>query len=99
MYNNACRVACAAETHAVVSASGQPGLADLLTETSWKVHLDGEFKKPYFHKLEKFLKTEWATQQIFPPKEAIFRSGHEVTKLHRLHSSRNQHTHATADAG
>lgn len=54
--------------------SGQPGLADLLTESSWKVHLDGEFQKPYFQKLEKYLQSEWATQQIFPPKDAIFRS-------------------------
>lgn len=72
-YRSVSVVACRQEPPAA-STSGQPGLADLLVENTWKVHLDGEFKKPYFQKLEKFLKSEWSSQQIFPPKDAIFRS-------------------------
>ncbi|MDR0957103.1 MAG: uracil-DNA glycosylase [Candidatus Nomurabacteria bacterium] len=39
---------------------------------SWKKYLDAEFTKPYFQKLSDFLKQEYATKTIFPPKQQVF---------------------------
>lgn len=39
---------------------------------SWKVFLRLEFNKPYFRELSEFLKQEYKTKTIFPPKELVF---------------------------
>lgn len=57
----------------VTGASSGPHLSDLLADNSWRPHLADEFQKPYFHKLEKFIKQEWNTQQVFPTPSHIFR--------------------------
>lgn len=41
-------------------------------EPTWKEWLNGEFSKPYFSKLTAFVKSEFATQQCFPPGNKIF---------------------------
>lgn len=41
---------------------------------SWKTFLAREFNEPYFHKLSKFLKSEYATKTIFPKKSEVFRA-------------------------
>lgn len=45
---------------------------DVKIETSWRNVLQGEFEKDYFRNLVKFVKTEYATQQIYPPGSQIF---------------------------
>ncbi|DBA65876.1 TPA: hypothetical protein ACH3X2_002904 [Trebouxia sp. C0005] len=56
------------------TAGPSPILSGLLNDNSWKPHLADEFRKPYFVKLEKFIKHEWATQQVFPASSMIFRA-------------------------
>ena len=41
---------------------------------SWKTFLDAEFNKPYFRELSAFLKTAYASRQIFPEKKYVFRA-------------------------
>ena len=41
-------------------------------EESWRTHLQGEFDKPYFATLTQFVRSEYATRQIFPPGRQIF---------------------------
>lgn len=41
-------------------------------EESWRTHLQGEFDKPYFATLTQFVRSEYATRQIFPPGPQIF---------------------------
>lgn len=41
-------------------------------EESWRSHLQGEFDKPYFAILTQFVRSEYATRQIFPPGRQIF---------------------------
>lgn len=41
-------------------------------EESWRSHLQGEFDKPYFATLTQFVRSEYATRQIFPPGRQIF---------------------------
>lgn len=41
-------------------------------EESWRSHLQGEFDKPYFVTLTQFVRSEYATRQIFPPGRQIF---------------------------
>ncbi len=41
-------------------------------EESWHSHLQGEFDKPYFATLTQFVRSEYATRQIFPPGRQIF---------------------------
>lgn len=41
-------------------------------EESWRTHLQGEFDKPYFSTLTQFVRSEYATRQIFPPGRQIF---------------------------
>ncbi|WP_068598758.1 uracil-DNA glycosylase [Vaginella massiliensis] len=45
---------------------------DVKIEKSWKTVLRDEFEKPYFSELVNFLKAEYATQIIYPPKSKIF---------------------------
>ena len=42
--------------------------------SSWKPFLEQEFQKPYFQELSHFLKEEYATKTIFPPRQAVFRA-------------------------
>ncbi|MEM9340545.1 MAG: uracil-DNA glycosylase [Bacteroidota bacterium] len=41
-------------------------------ETVWSQQLNDEFEKPYFNDLIDFVKTEYATQKIYPPGSLIF---------------------------
>ncbi|MEM6829579.1 MAG: uracil-DNA glycosylase [Bacteroidota bacterium] len=41
-------------------------------ETVWSQQLNDEFEKPYFKDLIDFVKTEYATQKIYPPGSLIF---------------------------
>lgn len=41
---------------------------------SWRPFLESEFEKPYFKNLSSFLKQEYATKTIFPPKPQVFRA-------------------------
>jgi len=45
---------------------------DIKIESSWKDRLKEEFEKPYFTDLTKFVKSEYATQKIYPPGKLIF---------------------------
>jgi uracil-DNA glycosylase len=45
---------------------------DIKIESSWKEHLKEEFEKPYFTDLTSFVKSEYATQKIYPPGSLIF---------------------------
>ena len=41
---------------------------------SWKPFLESEFAKPYFLDLSKFLREEYETKTIYPPKTLVFRA-------------------------
>lgn len=41
-------------------------------EPSWTAKLQDEFEKPYFEGLVSFVKSEYATQKVFPPGKLIF---------------------------
>lgn len=45
---------------------------DVKIESSWKSVLSEEFGKPYFIKLSEFVRSEYASQQIFPKGKEIF---------------------------
>ncbi len=45
---------------------------DVKIEESWKKQLQEEFEKPYFKQLTEFVKSEYATQTIYPPAKLIF---------------------------
>lgn len=45
---------------------------DVKIEESWKKQLQEEFEKPYFKQLTEFVRTEYATQTIYPPAKLIF---------------------------
>jgi len=45
---------------------------DVKIEPSWKAQLQDEFEKPYFKQLTEFVRSEYASQQIFPPAKLIF---------------------------
>ncbi|WP_159467651.1 uracil-DNA glycosylase [Dyadobacter sp. 3J3] len=45
---------------------------DVKIEESWKKRLAAEFEKPYFSVVTDFVKSEYATKQIFPPAKQIF---------------------------
>jgi uracil-DNA glycosylase len=47
---------------------------DVKIAPSWKSHLEEEFSKPYFTQLIDFVKSEYATQTVYPPGREIFRS-------------------------
>lgn len=39
---------------------------------SWRPHLKGELKKPYFKKLREFVEAEQESQKVFPPGPEVF---------------------------
>jgi uracil-DNA glycosylase len=41
---------------------------------SWKSRLSKEFEKPYFRDLAAFVRSEYTSQQVFPPGKNIFRA-------------------------
>lgn len=45
---------------------------DVKIEESWKIRLKDEFEKPYFTELINFIKSEYASQAIYPPGKLIF---------------------------
>lgn len=45
---------------------------DVKIEESWKAQLQEEFEKPYFGELTAFVRSEYVSQQIFPPAKLIF---------------------------
>jgi uracil-DNA glycosylase len=45
---------------------------DIKIEPGWKERLHDEFEKPYFAELTNFVKSEYATQKIYPPGKLIF---------------------------
>jgi len=50
-----------------------PGIAmNVQIEPSWKVQLQGEFDKPYFHQLTDSVRREYAATTCFPPGPQIF---------------------------
>jgi uracil-DNA glycosylase len=47
---------------------------DIKIASSWKNHLQNEFDKPYFSELIEFVKSEYKTQNVFPPGKEIFKA-------------------------
>jgi uracil-DNA glycosylase len=45
---------------------------DVKIEQSWKKQLQDEFDQPYFKQLTEFVKSEYATQTVYPPAKLIF---------------------------
>jgi uracil-DNA glycosylase len=45
---------------------------DVKIEESWKNQLQDEFEKPYFKQLTEFVRSEYASQAIYPPAKLIF---------------------------
>lgn len=45
---------------------------DVKIHPSWKTLLEPEFEKPYFHDLIAFVRSEYATQTVYPPGKEIF---------------------------
>ncbi|MBB1139678.1 uracil-DNA glycosylase [Myroides sp. WP-1] len=45
-----------------------------LQHTSWNKVLQGEFEKPYFSELQKFVAQERQTKTIYPPEEQVFKA-------------------------
>ncbi|HAQ19398.1 MAG TPA: uracil-DNA glycosylase [Prolixibacteraceae bacterium] len=45
---------------------------DVRIEESWKMQLQAEFEKPYFKQLTEFVRSEYASQTIYPPAKLIF---------------------------
>jgi uracil-DNA glycosylase len=45
---------------------------DVKIEESWKKQLQNEFEKPYFVQLTSFVKSEYASQTVYPPAKLIF---------------------------
>ena len=45
---------------------------DVKIEESWKCQLQDEFEKPYFKQLTDFVRSEYASQTIYPPAKLIF---------------------------
>ena len=43
---------------------------DVKIEESWKKQLQDEFEKPYFKQLTDFVRSEYASQAIYPPAKA-----------------------------
>ncbi len=54
-----------------------------LIPTDWREYLASEFEKPYFVELDHFITEEYASRQIFPPKEQIF-SALKFTPIDRV---------------
>ena len=47
---------------------------DVRIAEDWKALLQEEFDKPYFAELVDFVKSEYASQQVFPAAKNIFRA-------------------------
>ncbi len=47
---------------------------DVKIASSWKSHLSGEFKKPYFSQLIEFIKSDYQHNTVYPPENEIFRA-------------------------
>ena len=45
---------------------------DVKIEPSWKIELAAEWSKPYFAQLAAFIRSEYASTQVFPPAGKIF---------------------------
>ena len=45
---------------------------DVKIEASWKEQLRDEFEKPYFKQLTDFVRSEYASQTVYPPAKLIF---------------------------
>ena len=45
---------------------------DVKIEESWKQQLQDEFDKPYFKQLTDFVRSEYASQTVYPPAKLIF---------------------------
>lgn len=45
---------------------------DVKIEPSWKIELAAEWDKPYFAQLASFIRSEYASTQVFPPAGKIF---------------------------
>ena len=45
---------------------------DVKIEESWKKQLQEEFDQPYFNQLTEFVKSEYATQTVYPPAKLTF---------------------------
>ena len=43
-----------------------------MINATWDSFLQNEFSQEYFQKLSQFLKQEYATQTIYPPKTEVF---------------------------
>ena len=56
---------------------------DVKIEQSWKEKLAPEFDKPYFSHLAQFVKTEYATQTVYPNGSRIF-NAFDQTPFHRV---------------
>ncbi len=56
---------------------------DKLIPASWRDSLQAELSKPYFSKLDNFVEEEYASKEIFPPREQIFRAL-ELTPLSKV---------------
>ena len=55
-----------------------PALSDLLVDSSWQDALRGEFSKPYFLDLQRFVESAWSSSMVFPPKACVFRAFNAV---------------------
>lgn len=45
---------------------------DVKLEPSWKERLNGEFDKPYFKDLTKFVRDEYLSKTVYPPPKLVF---------------------------
>lgn len=48
--------------------------ADVKIAPSWKERLQREFEMPYFQELTRFIKSEYASEVVYPPGKEIFRA-------------------------
>jgi uracil-DNA glycosylase len=58
-------------------------MMNIKIEPSWKEQLKDEFTKPYFIDLTDFVRSEYATQKIFPPGKLIF-NAFEKCPFHKI---------------
>ncbi len=49
-------------------------MQEVKIDASWKKHLEGEFEKPYFLELSKFVREQYTTATVYPPPKNIFRA-------------------------
>ncbi len=54
-----------------------------MLENDWLEVLEGEFCKPYYKELYRFVLNEYQTAQVFPPSDDIFNAFH-LTPLHEV---------------